>query len=133
MSRSLFQKTKMNRWSLGLEHNLGWNAHPEKSTVALFFIFLIHLLTLFSLCLFFFCISLLNFSLSCFFFFRIMPLDTLLHYLSKKKKPKYKLKYLFFTLTEVLLDFKIPNVEHYSLNQLECLILLWALLKVGTF
>ena len=35
ISGSSFRKTKVDRWSLGLEHDLGWNVHLEKSTAPL--------------------------------------------------------------------------------------------------
>lgn len=76
MSGTLFQKTKMGRWSSVLEHDLDWNVHPEKSTVSLFFIFLMHPLTLFSVS-FFPCVSLLTFSFN-HFFQTIMPLHVLI-------------------------------------------------------
>lgn len=61
MSGTLFQKTKVDRWSLGLKHDLDWNVHPEKSSVPLFFHFLDSSPNFVSCVPFFVCVSPLTF------------------------------------------------------------------------
>lgn len=105
MSGSLFQKTKMDRWSLGLEHDLGYNLHPEIPTVALVFIFLIQPLTLFSVCLLFSVFHSWPFLCTA-FFLTTMPLIS--YYLTCFFKLQVQREVLCIHI-EVLLDFKGPN------------------------
>lgn len=64
MRGTLFQKTKVDRWSLGLEHDLDRNVHPEKPTAPLFFHFLDSPPNFVFCVPFFVCVSLQAFSLN---------------------------------------------------------------------